>query len=263
MLSVKRIAGVVLRHLRLFDEINRLIWTFYWPLIDMFLFGLTSIWMQQQTPMNNDLSLSMIMGVVFWQIVNRASVEASVDLLEEIWSLNMLNLFATPLRLAEWIIAIVILAFFLAAIVTIYCSLVVWFLFSSPVLWILAKCFPFLIALFISGLWLGFFGCAMITYFGARVQWIPWMLSALFMPFCSALYPITILPVWAQKIAWGIPMTAAFEGIRNTVQTGTVNQFYLVTSLLMALSYCALSLLLLAYFFDASKQRGFARLTAD
>jgi len=262
MISIERIYGVVLRHLRLFTEINRMIWTFYWPLLDMFLFGFGSMWLNRNGTTTTGATM-MLAGVVFWQIVNRASVEASVNLLEEIWALNMLNLFATSLKLIEWIIAIFILAFIMCSIVMLYCTLAAYIIYGSPLIFMLHKMIPFLFVLFIAGLWLGFFGAALVMYYGARVQWIPWMLGWLFAPFCSALYPISVLPPWAQKYVWFLPMTPAFEGIRTVIETGVINTHYLVISFAMASCYCSASLLLLAYLFHASKQRGFARLTAD
>ena len=51
----------------------------------------------------------VLTGVVFWQVVWRANYEISVNLLEEFWNQNLVNLFATPLSVREWSISLVAL----------------------------------------------------------------------------------------------------------------------------------------------------------
>ena len=51
----------------------------------------------------------MLTGVVFWQVVWRANYEISVNLLEEFWNQNLVNLFATPLNVWEWSVSLVVL----------------------------------------------------------------------------------------------------------------------------------------------------------
>lgn len=262
MISTRRIWAMVLRHLYMVGETNHIISNFYWPLLDICVWGLTSVWVQE-TAATNKISMAMIAGIVFWQIILRTSVEAAMALLEEVWSLNMLNIFASPLRLGEWIIAIIIIALILSVVVVIYCSILVYFFFGSTLLLMVPQLLPFLGGLFIAGLSIGFFSAALIVYFGARIQWIAWMMGWFFAPFCSALYPIHILPLWVQKITWWIPMTPLFEGIRQMLEYGTLNSHLLLQGFGLAILYCGIFLSLFFYLFQQSKQRGFARFTAD
>ena len=50
----------------------------------------------------------MLTAIVFWQIVWRANYEISVNLLEEFWNQNLVNLFSSPLRLREWIAGVML-----------------------------------------------------------------------------------------------------------------------------------------------------------
>src|SRR5579875_2847822 len=81
-----RVYAIVLRYLygiphglpRLFD-------IFFWPLVAV-----------------------LVWGIIFWPLLDRASQDVAVQLLEDIWARNFLNLFASPLRLSEFIAALLI-----------------------------------------------------------------------------------------------------------------------------------------------------------
>ena len=71
--------------------------------------GLTSRWVESSGNEVPQLALILLTGVVFWQVVWRANYEISVNLLEEFWNQNMVNLFATPLTVWEWSVGLVFL----------------------------------------------------------------------------------------------------------------------------------------------------------
>src|SRR5438132_1377933 len=109
MLSMQRIWAVVLRHLYIaFRDIHRLIWMFYWPMLDIILWGFTGIWIQSNSSAPA-VAQSLLTALVFWQLVSRANFEISMSLMDELWSLNMVNMFASPLKAIEWVCAVLIL----------------------------------------------------------------------------------------------------------------------------------------------------------
>lgn len=258
-----RIWAVVLRHLRLFTQINQIIWLFYWPLVDVILFGFTGVWFAQSEPSNATVGILLITGVVLWQLVIRATFEPSIDLIEELWSLNMLNLFATPLLVREWVIAILILAAITGAIVTTYCMAAAWVFYHVNILGFGPHILTFICLLFYSGLWVGFFSAAIVIYFGARAQSVVFMTNWILAPFTGALYPVSILPGWAQKISHFLPMTYAFNGIHTLATQNRFAVDHAVWCAGISSVYLALSLLFFHWLFNLSKQKGFARLSAD
>jgi ABC-2 type transport system permease protein len=42
-----------------------------------------------------------------------------------------------------------------------------------------------------------------------------WSIMFLFMPLTCVYYPVTTLPVWLQPVAWALPPTYVFEGMRT------------------------------------------------
>ena len=262
-MNLARVWAIILRHIWLFFEINRITWIFYWPLVDMTMWGFTGMWVQQGNIAQPLLAQALITGMVFWQMTMRASFEISMGLLEELWSFNMLNLFSTPLKLREWIVAMIILAIINCSIITLYCSLLAWFMYDINIMvsgWQLSF---FSIPIFITGLAMSCFASAIVIYFGARVQSLVWIMSWLFAPFSGALYPIEVLPQAGQLIAQVLPLSYAFQGIRLLVIEHTFSAYHFWTSTIMGSIYLGLIMWYFYYMFIWSKQKGFARLTVD
>ena len=109
-MRLHRINAVIMRHLYLFPRtLERWAESIYWPVIDLVVWGLTSKWVETAGSSVPQLALILLTGVVFWQVVWRANYEISVNLLEEFWNQNMVNLFATPLSVWEWSVGLVVL----------------------------------------------------------------------------------------------------------------------------------------------------------
>ncbi|BDC35296.1 hypothetical protein Noda2021_12540 [Candidatus Dependentiae bacterium Noda2021] len=259
-----RIWAMILRHaILLFKDANRIIWIFYWPLVDIALWGFTANWVNTNQTTASSAGLALITAVVFWQLVNRAGFEVSSSLLEEFWSLNMVNIFATPLKISEWIIASILLTVGTSIFVTLYCILAVKLMYGISIIGLGLSVVPYLLSLFIAGLWISFVSSIFLIYFGARVQSLAFMLTWLFAPFIAAFYPLEILPSYGRIIAYLLPMTYSFEGIRLLVTEGIFNASLFWWGFSMSLLYCALAIWGFKAAFERSKEKGLARLTAD
>ena len=100
-MNIQRIGALVSRNLQLaFRGFDPLIDLFYWPFFDLIVWGFTSRWVQST---GQEVSLMWLTGLVLWQACYRANLDVSFNLLGELWSRNIVNLFATPLELNEWI----------------------------------------------------------------------------------------------------------------------------------------------------------------
>ena len=209
------------------------------------------------------MPLILLTGLVFWQVVMRAHMEISMSFLEELWSQNLINLFATPLSISEWLAAVILLSFVKSLFALFFGALVVWllygiFIFSSGLLLI-----PFFVLLLISGWSLGLIGISILVSAGQRAQSLVWIVCWVLAPFSGVFYPVAVLPVWAQNVAYALPTTYLFEGMRLFITTGSMPVEYWYTSSILAAAYFLLSLLLFLYLFRKSKIQGLARLQID
>ena len=60
----------------------------------------------------------------------------------------------------------------------------------------------------------GVFVTGLVLRNGLGAENLAWSIMFLFMPLTCVYYPVTTLPVWLQPVAWALPPTYVFEGMR-------------------------------------------------
>ncbi len=259
-MSWNRILGVFFRYFYIARKgLHQLSDIFYWPFVDILLWGLTSIWIQTQSEISS-LPLILMTGLIFWQIVWRGSVDISVNLLQEFWQRNLVNLFSTPLKLSEWIAGMLLLSLSKLAVTISFGAVVVYLLYALNVFTVGWAFLPFAASLIIFGWTISFVSSSAIIYWGHKVEMLAWMIGFLFAPFSAVFYPIEALPKWAQAIAWCLPTTYIFQGMRSLLITGCCPFFHFWISMALNLVYLTASVLLFKWAFKKSQQKGLARL---
>ncbi len=260
-MNLKRVSGVFFRYYYvLLKGPQQLSDLFYWPLIDILLWGLTSVWIQSQTQGVSDYPLLLMTGLIFWQITWRGSVDISVSLLQEFWHRNLVNLFSTPLKLSEWIAGVILLCLSKLVITVAFGALTVYLLYALNVFTIGWAFIPFGISLLIFGWILGFLAASLIIYWGQQIEALAWMIGFVFAPFSAVFYPVSVLPEWAQAISWSLPTTYIFEGMRHILAQESFPLEYFWISIGLNLFYLTLSLILFRFMFEKSRAKGLARL---
>ena len=248
-----RIEAVIIRQLHNFRRNwDRMADVIYWPIMDLLVWGLSSVWIQRNGGSTPDLVLIILTALVFWQIVHRTSVEVALNLLEETWNHNTVNLFATPLTTHEWVVSVMLLGVIKTLLALIVGYLASWMLYSLNILQVGYLLIPFLASLILFGWTLGFIAAGFVMRFGHKVQMLAWSLGWLFAPLSAVYYPMEALPRWAQTVAQGLPTVYVFEGMRSVLSTGSMPLRSLGTSLALNLLYLGLAL---AFFFAMFEQR--------
>jgi ABC-2 type transport system permease protein len=260
-MKLHRINAVIMRHLYLFPRtLERWAETIYWPVIDLVVWGLTSKWVETAGSNVAQLALVLLTGVVFWQVVWRANYEISVNLLEEFWNQNMVNLFATPLSVWEWSVGLVVLGLIKNVLTLAIGAGAVWVLYRLNIFAVGWLMLPFLSSLLISGWFMGFVGAGVIVYYGRKVQSIAWIAGFALAPFSAVYYPLAVLPAWARAIASTLPMTYIFEGMRKVLRGEPMPLQDLVVSFALNFLYLVLAIAFFAWMFDRSREKGLGRL---
>jgi ABC-2 type transport system permease protein len=260
-MSWLRIWGVFLRYFYVTKKgIHQLSDLFYWPLVDILLWGLTSSWIMQTQNSVPNLPLILLTGLIFWQITWRGSIDISVSLLQEFWHRNLVNLFSTPLKFSEWIAGMLLLCLCKLFITVAFGALVVYFLFALNVFTVGWAFIPFAASLLIFGWSLSFLSSGLIIYWGQRVEMFAWMMCFIFAPFSAVFYPLEVLPEWAQVISWCLPTTYIFQGMRLILATGSFPFHYFWISLALNAVYLFLALTFFRFMFEKTRVKGLARL---
>lgn len=262
-MELRHIWGVTLRHIRLWTkDPNLIMMTFYWPLLDVLIWGFLGSWVTQiqQSSVINYESV-FLFSILLWQTNCRACFTLVTGFIEELWSLNLINMFTLPLKLSEWIAGVTTFSFIMSIINAVYCILLLKLFYTISLAKILIVFALFGPALFITGIWLGFVSLHIIAYFGKRAQELAWVLAWGLSPICGVFYPINVFPMWLQKISYCIPMTYIFEGMREYVINGIFPTKQLLYGYGLGIIYAAIAVAIFVVIFNYSKTKGLTRLS--
>jgi ABC-2 type transport system permease protein len=238
---------------------DRLTDVFYWPTIDLLVWGLTSAYLRSFAPKTSPIILIIISGILLWLITWRAQYEITVNLLEDLWNRNLINVFVSPLKFSEWITSFLIVGIVKAIVSVIFASGVAYLLYKVYILGYSIYLVPFFISLMLTGWAIGFFVAGLILRYGTRIQTLAWSFVAIFSPFSAIYYPLSILPQWARDIGMAIPTTYIFEGSRQIIATGLIDMNKLVTSFILNVVYVTLSFWFLKRSFKKVLEKGLVK----
>lgn len=251
--------AVFLRYFYLFAKLDQIADLLYWPAIDIALWGLTTVWIQQGSQHVSNIALIVMTGLIFWQIVWRGNYEVSVNLLQEFWNRNLVNLFSTPLKLREWMVGVIMLSFTKIFITLAFGSILVYVLYALNVFTIGWAFLPFTALLMMSGWMIGFLAAAVVIYWGQRFQMLAWMTAYVFAPFSAVYYPVSALPKWLHPVAYALPTTHVFEGMRTVLQQQIFPWTAFWWSLVLNIIYLLVTMSIFAFAFEKSRSKGLSR----
>jgi ABC-2 type transport system permease protein len=193
-------------------------------------------------------------AVLFWDFFGRVMQGVTMTFFEDVWARNFLNLFATPLRVSEYLAGLV-----LSGVATSSIGLGVMVLLATTAFGLSFSAYgvllaPFLGVLFLFGIALGIFASAVVLRLGPASEWFVWPIPGLLSPFAAVFYPVSTLPAWMQPISHLLPPAYVFEALRALVSGAPVSKASLLWGAALAVLY-----ILLACGFFARVYRGAVR----
>lgn len=258
-LSWNRIWALSLRYFYTYtSDFWKLINSFYWASIEILIWVNVGNWLQSSS--SNYVTEYFLISAIAWMPFTRAAYDISLATLREINTSNLCNLFSAPLKLIEWIISLIIFAFFVSLIIVLFGFSFSYIFYSSSLfsLYLL----PILFIVFLSGISLGLFGSSIIIYFGNKVEELIYMLPWSLAPFSGVYYDLVTLPYWMQLIGSLFPMSYIFTYIHAVIENRPANFNLVWIGLILAIFYLILSVLLFNFMFDKSKDLGLSRLNS-
>src|SRR5450755_3248849 len=213
--SINRVAAMVRRYWYLLrSSWPRILDLIYWPAVQMLMWGFLQLYVSQNSGFFAQASGVFIGAVLLWDILFRGQLGFSICFLEEMYARNLGNLMMSPLRPVELIAALMIMSIVRLAIGMIPVSLLAIAFFGFN-LW----SFGFALAAFFLNLiltsWaIGIFVAGLLLRNGLGAESLAWTFMFLFLPLTCVYYPVAVLPVWLQPVAWSLPPTYVFEGMR-------------------------------------------------
>src|ERR1700758_4904907 len=161
-MKLSRAAAVVVRHYYLIrGSPARVLPLFAWVAIDMVLWGFITKYLNAVSAAKFDFVPVFLGAVLLWDFFTRVMHGVTTAFLEDVWSRNFLNIFATPLSIGEYVGGLVLSSIFTSAI-----GLVVMLALSSAIFGLSLFAYgallaPFLLVLFAFGVALGIFASGM------------------------------------------------------------------------------------------------------
>ena len=249
---MSRTAAIVLRQYYLMrGNLSRVLSPFVWVTIDIVLWGFITKYLNTVTSSGFNFVPALLGAVLLWDFFSRVMHGVTMAFLEDVWSRNFLNLFASPLSLSEYLSGLVLTAIATSAAGLIVMLVLATTMFGLSFFALGLMLVPFLFVLFLFGIALGIVGCTIVLRLGPASEWFIWPIPALISPFAGVFYPISTLPQWMQTLSYVLPPSYVFEGMRAIVLGGAVSGPGLFGGAWLAVLY----ILVGCWFFKRTYQR--------
>lgn len=260
-MSWYRVYALIIRHLlplkRDFDLLTDLI---YWPFVDVVTWGLASQWLTKTNSALPNLVLSILIAIVIWNIIWRSQSEVARNLIDEIWNNNLINMFASPLQLREWIFSVLILSLIKIFLAATFVTLAILALYSINVFIIGWYFLPFAICAAMTGWAVGFVSAGIVIRYGQKIQTVIWTLPGILFPLSAVYFPVSQLPPVIKQLSQLVPTTYIFETMRDLAFNNHADNINILYSLILNIIYIVLAVLFFRRMFKKSKELNLARL---
>jgi ABC-2 type transport system permease protein len=232
----------------------------YWPLIDTFMWGFAVAWLGSTDSQTAQLMLSILTALVLWQVIWRAQSEVARNLIDELWNNNLLNMFASPLTIVDWIVSVLLQSVVKMVASAGAVSLAIVGLYAVNIYTLGWWLLPFVLLTMMTGWAVGFISAGIVIRWGQKTQTIVWTLPAVLIPFSAVYYPVSQLPPGMSHISYAVPTTYVFESMRALVFGGDVIVGQLWLSFGLNAVFLVFGLLFFVRMFAKSKELNLARL---
>ena len=234
-MRITPIAAIVLRQFYLMrGSISRVLPLFIWVAVDIVLWGFMTKYLNTIASAGFDFVPVLLGAVLFWDFFTRVMHGVTMAFFEDVWSRNFLNIFASPMTIAEYLAGLVTTSIATSAVGLLVMLVLATAVFGLSFFSYGGAFVPFLLVLFLFGIALGIVGCGIVLRLGPSAEWFVWPIPALLSPFAGVFYPVATLPQWMQLVARLLPPAYVFEGMRAIVMGGTVSRFSLVVGGVLA-----------------------------
>jgi ABC-2 type transport system permease protein len=210
-----RIGAMILRYwYLLLSSWPRLLEILYWPTVQIITWGFLQTYIAFNAGFFARAGGTLIGAVILWDILFRGQLGFSISFLEEMWARNLGNLMMSPLKPIEFLLALMAMSLIRLAIGVIPMTLLALVLFHFNLYALGLPLIAFFCNLIFTSWSVGIFVSGLVVRNGLGAESIVWTLMFALMPLACIYYPVSVLPHWLQYVAWSLPPTYVFEGMR-------------------------------------------------
>ncbi|MBX9687544.1 MAG: ABC transporter permease [Candidatus Obscuribacterales bacterium] len=229
---------------------------FFWPLMDLLVWGFLTLYLLKVSSAVPTLITFLIGAVIMWNILYRAQQVISVSFLDDVWNRNLLNIFAGPVRLSEYVAATYVTGILQSLIVLAILSSAAALFYSFNIFEIGLVFGAFFVNLLLMGWSLGLLTTGVIVRFGPPAEALAWAVPFLIQPVSAVFYPVSVLPPFIQPIAKLVPASYVFEGMRQILEHKTYDPNGLLISFALNVVYMLIAAFVFRHFFEEARNKG-------
>ena len=255
--SPRRVRAMVLRYVYLLlGSWTRVFELAYWPIMQMVLWGFFTQFLRTNSSFVAQAAGILIAGVLLWDVLFRTNIGVAVSFLEEMWSRNLGQLFASPLRPYEWTVSLVTIGFLRVVLGIGPAALLAIPLYQYSIFDMGLPLVAFFGCLLLFGAAVGLAVCGLVLRYGLGAESLAWVAVFAFAPLSGVYYPVATLPGWLQPVAWALPSAHVFEGMRAVMLDGVFRWDLFAGAVALDLVYLALGAGFFLYIFHVARRRG-------
>ena len=261
----RRVWGLLYRHLALYRRSwPRLLELAYWPVLQMLIWGFTARFLAARLaatpgggPHEASLAAAALLGgVLLWEVALRGQMGVAIAFMEELWSRNLAHIFVSPLRPVELVAGLLAMSF-VRVLAGVGPAILVAFVLYHFNLFMLGP----VIVLFFANLmvmgWAVALGVvSLILRHGAGAEALAWSVLFGLTPFAAVFYPVSVLPAPMRAVAFLVPASHVFEGMRAALLGGRVLWGQLGWASGLNLLWIGAAVALFAWQFRGARRRG-------
>jgi ABC-2 type transport system permease protein len=255
--SPARVWAMLLRYLYILrSSWPRTLELLYWPTLQMLIWGFMSQFLYQNSSYVARAFGVLLAAVMLWDLLFRSQLGLSISFLEEMWARNLAQLFVTPLRPYEWLLSLLAMSVIRVMIGVVPAALLAIPLYHYSIFDMGLPLLAFYVVLTAMGWALGLAICGGILRHGMGAESLAWTVIFALAPLSCVYYPVTTLPGWLQPLAWCLPSTYVFEGMRAVLFEGAFRTDYFLAALGLDLIFLAVGAAIFFIAFRDARHRG-------
>jgi len=194
--------------------------------------------------------------LVFWPAMQMLVWGFLYTYLYDSKSSNVANLLMSPLQPAELAVSLMAMSLLRLLIGTLPVTLLVFVLFSFNIYGLGFALLGFFVCLVMTGWSIGLVVSGMIIRQGLGAESLAYSVMILVLPLCCVYYPVWVLPLWLQPLAWSLAPTYVFEGMRAIVTDGVFRADLMIECFALNLAYLALAFTTFLLLLRSARHKG-------
>jgi ABC-2 type transport system permease protein len=252
-----RIKAVIMRHLyEVRRNANHITYMVYWPIVNIMVWGFFTLYLRHGDRLQPSILSCLLGAVILWGLFNAFQRDMAVGFLEELWSRNLVSLFASPLSVSEYVTGLITVTFVKAMVGLTVEALIAWLFYHYDIFPMLPKFIPFILNLALFALTMGIVVTGLIFRYTTKFQAMAWSFAGILMPLSCVFYPFSSLPGFLRPAAWILPTTHSFEGMREAINSGGFSVLHFRWGLELNIIYFIVAVVFFRVMFESARLRG-------